>query len=100
MAISLERVCPKEESSHLRGTGLTAPHFCQSSRYLKQHHDRPVSREELFVEVWGYAKASRFETRTVDIHMANLRRKIEPNPKTPTVLITVRGEGYRLLAGA
>jgi tetratricopeptide (TPR) repeat protein len=32
MAISLERVCPKEESSHLRGTGLTAPHFCQSSR--------------------------------------------------------------------
>ncbi len=68
-------------------------------QYLKQHHDRPVSREELLVEVWGYAKASRFETRTVDIHMAKLRRKIEPNPKTPTVLITVRGEGYRLLAG-
>ena len=69
-------------------------------QYLTQHHDRPVSREELLVEVWGYAKASRFETRTVDIHMAKLRRKIEPNPKTPTVLITVRGEGYRLLAGA
>lgn len=69
-------------------------------QYLKQHHDRPVSREELLVEVWGYAKASRFETRTVDIHMAKLRRKIEPNPKTPNVLITVRGEGYRLLAGA
>lgn len=69
-------------------------------QYLKQHHDRPVSREELLVEVWGYAKASRFETRTVDIHMAKLRRKIEPNSKVPTVLITVRGEGYRLLAGA
>jgi two-component system response regulator RegX3 len=69
-------------------------------QYLKQHHDRPVSREELLVEVWGYARASRFETRTVDIHMAKLRRKIEPNPKIPTVLITVRGEGYRLLAGA
>jgi len=69
-------------------------------QYLKHHHDRPVSREELLVEVWGYAKASRFETRTVDIHMAKLRRKIEPNPKIPTVLITVRGEGYRLLAGA
>jgi len=69
-------------------------------QYLQQHHERPVSREELLVEVWGYAKASRFETRTVDIHMAKLRRKVEPNPKSPTVLITVRGEGYRLLAGA
>jgi two-component system response regulator RegX3 len=67
-------------------------------QYLKQHHDRPVSREELLVEVWGYAKASRFETRTVDIHMAKLRRKIEPDPKTPTVLLTVRGEGYKLSA--
>jgi two-component system, OmpR family, alkaline phosphatase synthesis response regulator PhoP len=69
-------------------------------QYLQQHHERPVSREELLVEVWGYAKASHFETRTVDIHMAKLRRKIEPNPKIPAVLITVRGEGYRLLAGA
>lgn len=69
-------------------------------QYLQQHHERPVSREELLVEVWGYAKASRFETRTVDIHMAKLRRKVEPNPKIPTVLITVRGEGYRLLAEA
>ena len=67
-------------------------------QYLKQHHDRPVSREELLVEVWGYARASRFETRTVDIHMAKLRRKIEPDPKTPTVLLTVRGEGYKLSA--
>ena len=67
-------------------------------QYLKQHQDRPVSREELLVEVWGYAKASRFETRTVDIHMAKLRRKIEPDPKTPTVLLTIRGEGYKLSA--
>jgi two-component system response regulator RegX3 len=52
------------------------------------------------MEVWGYANASRFETRTVDIHMAKLRRKIEPNPKVPTLLITVRGEGYRLLTGS
>src|SRR5215831_11418664 len=69
-------------------------------QYLTQHHDRPVSREELLAEVWGYANASRFEIRTVDIHMAKLRRKIEPNPKAPAMLITVRGEGYRLLAGA
>ena len=66
-------------------------------QYLKQHNDRPVSREELLAEVWGYAKAARFETRTVDIHMAKLRRKIEPNPIEPQLLVTVRGEGYKLI---
>jgi DNA-binding response OmpR family regulator len=69
-------------------------------QYLTQHHERPVPREELLVEVWGYANASHFETRTVDIHMAKLRRKVEPNPKAPALLITVRGEGYRLLTGS
>lgn len=68
----------------------------QILQYLQQHHERPVSREELLVEVWGYAKASRFETRTVDIHMTKLRRKIEANPKVPQWLLTVRGEGYKL----
>jgi len=66
-------------------------------QYLKQHNDRPVSREELLAEVWGYAKASHIETRTVDIHMAKLRRKIEPNPAEPQFLVTIRGEGYKLL---
>lgn len=66
-------------------------------QYLKLHNDRPVSREELLAEVWGYAKASRIETRTVDIHMAKLRRKIEPDPKEPLFLVTVRGEGYKLI---
>ena len=66
-------------------------------QYLKQHNDRPVSREELLAEVWGYVQASHLETRTVDIHIAKLRRKIEPNPKEPQCLVTVRGEGYKLL---
>ena len=66
-------------------------------QYLKQHNDRPVSREELLAEVWGYAQTSHVETRTVDIHMAKLRRKIEANPKEPQLLVTVRGEGYKLL---
>lgn len=66
-------------------------------QYLKQHNDRPVTREELLAEVWGYAQTSHLETRTVDIHMAKLRRKIEANPKEPQLLVTVRGEGYKLL---
>lgn len=65
-------------------------------QYLRQHADRPISREELLVEVWGYRRADVIETRTVDIHIAKLRRKIEPDPKNPVYLLTVRGEGYKL----
>jgi two-component system alkaline phosphatase synthesis response regulator PhoP len=65
--------------------------------YLRQHRERPVSRHELLVEVWGYERGARLETRTVDIHIAKLRRKIEADPKNPTCLLTIRGEGYKLL---
>jgi two-component system response regulator RegX3 len=64
--------------------------------YLASHSDRPVSRDELLVKVWGYAKNLELETRTVDIHIAKLRRKIERDPKHPRNLVTVRGAGYRL----
>ena len=65
--------------------------------YLAQNSERPVSREELLSKVWGYARGLDIETRTVDIHIAKLRRKIEVDPKQPANLITVRGAGYRLL---
>jgi two-component system response regulator RegX3 len=65
--------------------------------YLHTHSERPVPREELLSRVWGYASDADLETRTVDIHVAKLRRKIEPDPKNPQFLVTVRGAGYRLL---
>ncbi len=65
--------------------------------YLAQNSDRPVSRDELLTKVWGYSRNLDIETRTVDIHIAKLRRKIEADPKTPENLITVRGAGYRLV---
>ena len=65
--------------------------------YLAQHPDRPISREELLTKVWGYARNLDIETRTVDIHIAKIRRKIETDPKQPENLITVRGAGYRLV---
>ena len=68
--------------------------------YLAQHADRPISRDELLLKVWGYAKNLDLETRTVDIHIAKLRRKIEADPKEPKNLITVRGAGYRLMVGS
>jgi len=66
-------------------------------QYLKANSERPVSREELLTRVWGYARNLQLETRTVDIHIAKLRRKIEPDPAQPRYLLTVRGAGYRLM---
>jgi two-component system response regulator RegX3 len=66
-------------------------------QYLAAHSARAVSREELLNKVWGYARNLDIETRTVDIHIAKLRRKIETDSKEPGNLITVRGAGYRLL---
>ncbi len=69
-------------------------------QYLFRQSDRPVSREELLVKVWGYASDMEIETRTVDIHIAKLRRKIEKDVANPDTIITVRGAGYRLLVKA
>jgi two-component system alkaline phosphatase synthesis response regulator PhoP len=66
-------------------------------QYLSEHSQRPVPREELLHKVWGYARDMEIETRTVDIHIAKLRRKLEPDAKQPKHLITVRGGGYRLV---
>ncbi len=64
--------------------------------YLHANGERPVSREELLTKVWGYARDLDIETRTVDIHIAKLRRKLETDPKSPRHLVTIRGAGYRL----
>ena len=55
----------------------------------------PVSREELLSEVWRL-NPDRTLTRTVDMHMAELRRKLEGDPSNPAHLLTVRKAGYRL----
>ncbi|NJD08449.1 MAG: response regulator transcription factor [Methylococcaceae bacterium] len=65
--------------------------------YLHANRDHAVPREELLAKVWGYGRNLDIETRTVDIHVAKLRRKIEPAPAEPRYLVTVRGAGYRLL---
>jgi two-component system response regulator RegX3 len=66
-------------------------------QYLSVNTDRPVSRDELLNKLWGYAKNLDLETRTVDIHIAKIRRKIETEPTHPRFLVTVRGAGYRLM---
>lgn len=63
--------------------------------YLHRHRDRIVSKKELLIEVWQYADAN-IETRTVDIHMLKLRKKIAQLIGNTPFVTTIRGEGYRL----
>ncbi|MDO5634210.1 MAG: MtrAB system response regulator MtrA [Micrococcus sp.] len=51
------------------------------------------SREMLLEEVWGYRQQA--DTRLVNVHVQRLRSKVEPDPENPTVVLTVRGVGYK-----
>ena len=65
----------------------------QLLKYLIDHRGLMVSRDELLHEVWGYEAMP--STRTVDVHVAWLRQKLEERPKYPQYILTVRGLGYR-----
>jgi DNA-binding response OmpR family regulator len=66
--------------------------------YLHRHKDRIIGKKELLTEVWHYADAD-IETRTVDIHMLKLRKKISALIGDTPLITTIRGEGYRLETG-
>ncbi|HEX6463600.1 MAG TPA: response regulator transcription factor [Vicinamibacterales bacterium] len=72
--------------------GLSAREF-QLLRYFVEHRGATLSREELLNEVWGYNAMP--STRTVDVHVAWLRQKIEPNPRHPQFILTIHGMGYK-----
>ncbi len=63
--------------------------------YLFRNQHRIVSKKELLTEVWHYADAD-IETRTVDIHILKLRKKITALIPDIALIQTIRGEGYRL----
>ncbi|MCK5784889.1 MAG: response regulator transcription factor, partial [Desulfobacterales bacterium] len=63
--------------------------------YLHHHNSRIVSKKELLLKVWNYSDAD-IETRTVDIHIQKLRKKITSLIGETPFLLTIRGEGYRL----
>jgi len=66
---------------------------CRLLRYLIERKGMVLSRDELLQEVWGYKEVPL--TRTVDVHIAWLRQKIEDDPKSPQFIMTVHGHGYR-----
>jgi two-component system, OmpR family, alkaline phosphatase synthesis response regulator PhoP len=86
---------------NLRGTeaardghpvALSAREF-QLLRYFIERPGATLSREELLEQVWGYS--GKMFTRTVDVHVASLRQKLEPEPKQPRFFLTVQGLGYK-----
>ncbi len=74
---------------------LTSREF-QLLQYLVEHRGNTVSREELLEQVWGHIAGTL--TRTVDMHVASLRQKIEESSKKPELIITVPGSGYKFQA--
>lgn len=63
--------------------------------YFAQRIGRVIDRETILTAVWGYEYTG--ESRMVDMHISNLREKIEANPKSPVLLKTVRGFGYTMV---
>jgi two-component system alkaline phosphatase synthesis response regulator PhoP len=77
-----------------RKVELSAKEF-QLLRYFIEHREATISRDVLLNEVWGYDAMP--TTRTVDVHVAWLRQKIEPNPRHPQFVLTVHGMGYKFI---
>lgn len=78
------------------GEPLTLTYLeCELLRYLIEREGTAISRNELLNEVWGYDKFP--STRTVDTHVLNLRKKLEPDPSAPRHLLTVHGVGYKFV---
>jgi len=72
---------------------LSAREF-QLLRYFMEHPGETLSRTDLLRSVWGYEDGA--FTRTVDVHVASLRQKVEKDPKRPELIQTVMGMGYKL----
>jgi two-component system alkaline phosphatase synthesis response regulator PhoP len=87
------------ESGSVQKNGLRvglAGKELQLLRYLIGQRGKVVSRDELLAQVWEYQRG--VSSRTIDVHIAWLRQKLEDNPQSPRYIHTVRGVGYRFAA--
>jgi two-component system alkaline phosphatase synthesis response regulator PhoP len=87
------RVSPGDGAEGGRPVELSAREF-RMLAYFASRRGEVVTREALLDSVWDYRATP--ITRTVDMHIAKLRKKIEPDPREPVFLITVHGLGYKL----
>jgi DNA-binding response OmpR family regulator len=72
-----------------------SPREFEILRYLLERKGEVVSRDDLLNQVWGYESYP--YTRTIDAHIATLRKKIEEIPDKPALIITIHGKGYKFL---
>jgi two-component system alkaline phosphatase synthesis response regulator PhoP len=79
---------------HGSPVALSAREF-QLIKYFIEHRGATLSRKELLKEVWGYGGVP--STRTVDVHVFTLRRKLETDPRNPQFIQTIMGLGYKFL---
>jgi len=87
------------ERSEVRKSGAPvnlAAKEMQLLRYLVDHRERVVTREEVLRKIWEYS--SEVTSRTIDVHIAWLRAKLESDPQNPRHIQTIRGKGYRFTA--
>ena len=63
-------------------------------RLFAQNPGKVITRDEILTKIWGYDYTG--ETRTVDVHIRQLRKKIEEDDSNPQYILTVRGVGYKL----
>ena len=77
------------------GPAHLTPKQCELLAIFMQRPNQVVSRENLMSEIWETHYLG--DTRTLDVHIRWLREKIEPDPTRPTMLVTVRGVGYKLV---
>jgi len=89
--VDLDELTLHRDSTDFRLT----PQEAALLRYLAERNET-VTREELLQDVWGYAP--QVYSRAVDATVSRLRNKLEPDPKAPRSLISVRGRGYRLVS--
>ena len=89
IAIDFRRAVVKKENELIE---LSALEF-KLLQYLIEHRGEVLKRDELLDEVWGYDAMP--STRTVDVHIAWLRQKLEENPRHPQFIQTVHGFGYK-----
>lgn len=109
----LRRVSTGRREQLLELPGLTLDYYAQSVNlgsetvflskkefsllsYMAQHVNHAVSVDALFQLVWGMDSLE--DTRTVAVHISNLRKKIEADPANPERIVTIRGVGYMLVA--
>ena len=95
LTIGRIQIDPRARTVQVNGNRVSLkPREFALLEFLANHAGQTFTRDELLTQVWHYDYVA--TTRTVDVHVRQLRKKIEPNPDQPVYLQTIWGVGYRM----